>query len=151
MRRVFVRASLFAAVLGVAVRAAAQPIPGSGDWLATPRLGQQPTPRVISPLDVALIRCYRAAIATGKFFQGDVNYVLGQCLRPLNAWTAACEQREGKGAAICLLGPEQAVGEAMQDAWAHRDNLKGWLAELPPLPATGSQQGKGQSGPAGRQ
>jgi hypothetical protein len=79
-------------------------------------------------------------IATGEYFLGDVNYVLAACRQPLEVWTKGCEQREGQGAAICLLGPQQAVGEALRDAWAHRNDLKGWLASLPPLPGDRSGQ-----------
>jgi hypothetical protein len=32
------------------------------------------------------------------------------------------------------LGPQQAAGAALNDAWAHRNDLKAWLASLPPLP-----------------
>ena len=130
----------FVAILLVTAPALAQPIPGSEGWLLVPTPGQSQTPRLMSPLDAALVHCYRAAIATGQFFLGDVNYVLGHCEQPLAAWTAACEQREGQGAAICLLGPQQAVGDALRDAWVHRNDLKGWLASLPPLPKTGSGQ-----------
>jgi hypothetical protein len=135
----------FAAILLVTGAALAQPIPGSDGWLATPTQGPKPAPQPMSPLDTALVRCYRAVIATGQFFLGDVNYVLGRCEQPLAAWTAACEQREGRGAAICLLGPQQAVGAALQDAWAHRNDLQGWLASLPPMPGPGP----GQDGLAG--
>lgn len=128
----------FAAMLLATGSALAQPIPGSEGWLLIPIPEHNQAPRQMSPLDAALVRCYRAAIATGQFFLGDVNYVLGRCEQPLAAWTAACEQREGQGAAICLLGPQQAVGDALRDAWVHRNDLKGWLASLPPLPKTGS-------------
>ena len=87
------------AILLATAPALAQPIPGSKGWLLVPTPGQSQTPRPMSPLDAALVRCYRAAIATGQFFLGDVNYVLGRCEQPLAAWTAACEQREGQGAA----------------------------------------------------
>jgi hypothetical protein len=122
--------------------ASAQPIPGSEGWLLTPMQGHGQGSQKMSDLDVALVRCYRDAIATGEYFLGDVNYVLGQCRRPLALWTAACEQREGQGAAICLLGPQQAVGDALRDAWAHRNDLKGWLSSLPPLPGDRSRQSR---------
>ena len=118
--------------------AAAQPIPGSEGWLLMPAPGLAHTPQQMSRLDVALVRCYRAAIATGQFFLGDVTYVLGRCQQPFAAWVNGCEHREGRGAPICLLGPEQAVGELLRDAWAHRNNLQGWLGSLPPLPAIAS-------------
>ncbi|MBV8120765.1 MAG: hypothetical protein JO081_12610 [Alphaproteobacteria bacterium] len=111
----------------------AQTIPGSKGWLLAPMQGQRP-PQQISKLDAALVRCYRTAIATGQFFLGDANYVLGQCEKPLAAWTNDCEQREGRGAPICLLGPQQAVGNALRDAWNHRNDLQGWLLSQPPLP-----------------
>jgi hypothetical protein len=114
--------------------ALAQPIPGSKGWLLVPMQQGQSPPPPISKLDAALVRCYRTAIATGQFFLGDVNYVLGQCAQQLAAWVSDCEQREGPGAPICLLGPQQAVGSALQDAWNHRNDLQGWLASLPPLP-----------------
>ena len=120
--------------------AVAQSIPGSEGWLVTPMQGQTRVPQKMSRLDVALARCYRAAIATGQFFLGDVTYVLGRCQQPFAAWVNGCERREGRGAPICLLGPEQAVGESLRDAWAHRDNLQGWLASLPPLPEIPSGQ-----------
>jgi hypothetical protein len=122
--------------------APAQPIPGSAGWLLTPMQGHSQTPQKISDLDVALVRCYRDAIATGEYFLGDVNYVLGQCRQPLALWTAACERREGEGAAICLLGPQQAVGDALRDAWAHRNDLKSWLSSLPPLPGDEPRQNR---------
>jgi hypothetical protein len=124
-----------AALLLPAVPAMAQPIPGSEGWLVDPVApGRHPqqSPR-IGKLDVAFVLCYRKAIATGQFFLGDVTYVLGRCERPFRAWVNACEQREGRGAPICLLGPEKAVGDALRDAWAHRDDLNRWLASLPPL------------------
>jgi hypothetical protein len=134
-------------LLMLTVPALAQPIPGSEGWLSTPMQGQGKPSQKISDLDVALVRCYRDAIATGEYFLGDVNYVLGLCRRPLALWTAACERREGEGAAICLLGPQQAVGDALRDAWAHRNDLKGWLSSLPPLPGDGSRQNRsGDSG-----
>jgi hypothetical protein len=129
------------ALLMLTVPAPAQQIPGSEGWLLTPQ-GQDKAPQKINDLDVALVRCYRDAIASGEYFLGDVNYVLGQCRGPLALWTAACEQREGKGAAICLLGPQQAVGDAVRDAWAHRNDLKGWLSSLPPLPGNGPRQNR---------
>ena len=145
----------FAVALLITGPALTQPIPGSKGWLATPTQRQKPAAQPMSPLDAALVRCYRAVIATGQYFLDDVNYVLVRCEQPLNAWTAGCEQREGRGAAICLLGPQQAVGEALQDAWAHRNNLKGWLASLPPLPGSGPRQrdlgGIGSSAPRSRQ
>jgi hypothetical protein len=114
--------------------ALAQPIPGSKGWLLPPvPHGQVPAPQT-SKLDAALVRCYRTVIATGQFFLGDVNYVLGQCEKQLAAWVSDCEEREGRGAPICLLGPQQAVGNALHDAWDHRSDLQGWLASLPPLP-----------------
>jgi hypothetical protein len=128
------KALFFVAILLVTAPALAQPIPGSEGWLLIPTPGYSRAPRQMSPLDAALMRCYRAAIATGQFFLGDVNYILGRCQQPLAAWTAACERREGPGAAICLLGPQQAVGDALRDAWVHRNDLQGWLASLPPLP-----------------
>jgi hypothetical protein len=128
------KALYLAAALVVNAPALAQPIPGSEGWLVNPLPGQGQARQQISKFDVALMRCYRAAIATGQFFLGDVNFVLGRCQRPLGAWTNACERREGRGAPICLLGPQQAVGEALRDAWAHRSDLRGWLASLPPLP-----------------
>jgi hypothetical protein len=129
MRALIVAAALFATAPGLA-----QPIAGSAGWLLAPAPGPaQPSPKM-SPLDVALMRCYRSVIATGQFFLGDVNYVLGRCEKPLAAWVADCERREGRGAPICLLGPQQAVGSALRDAWAHRSDLKRWLASLPPLP-----------------
>jgi hypothetical protein len=131
---------LVAAMLLLSVPAPAQPIPGSEGWLLTPMQAHGQAPPQMSDLDVALVRCYRSAIATGAYFLGDVNYVLGQCRGPLAAWTAACEHREGQDAAICLLGPQQAVGEALSDAWAHRNDLKSWLTSLPPLPGAGSRQ-----------
>ncbi len=131
---------LVVALLTLTVPALAQPIPGSEGWLLMPTQRQRKAPQQMSTLDVELMRCYRTTIATGRFFLGDVNYVLGRCGRPLAAWVAACEHREGQGAAICLLGPQQSVGEALRDAWAHRSDLKGWLASLPPLPATGPGQ-----------
>ena len=131
---------LLVAVLLANATARAQPIPGSEGWLLTPAPGQTHAPQKVSALDAALIRCYRSAIATGQFFIGDVTYVLGACRGPFDAWVKDCEQREGRGAAICLLGPEQAVGKSLRDAWAHRDNLRGWLASLPPLP--GAAQGQ---------
>jgi hypothetical protein len=131
-------AMILAAMLLLRGPASAQPIPGSEGWLLTPMKDHKQAPPKMSNLDVALVRCYRAAIATGEFFLGDVNYVLGRCRQPLALWTAACEQREGQGAAICLLGPQQAVGEALHDAWAHRDNLKAWLGSQPPLPTDGT-------------
>lgn len=133
---------LFVAALLLSIRAAAQPIPGSEGWLLMPGQSQTQTPQKITSLDVALVRCYRSAIATGAYFLGDVNYVLGQCRGPLASWTAACEQREGQGAAICLLGPQRAVGDALHDAWAHRNDLKGWLASLPPLPVSPKSAGR---------
>ena len=130
------------ALLMLTVPAPAQQIPGSEGWLLTPMQGQDKAPQKISDSDVALVRCYRDAIATGEYFLGDVNYVLGQCRGPLALWTKACEQREGEGAAICLLGPQQAVGDALRDAWAHRDDLKGWLSSLPPLPGDRPRQNR---------
>lgn len=118
--------------------AMAQPIPGSAGWLLSPKTGRNPVPPQPSAADAALVRCYRTAIATGQFFLGDANYVLAQCERPLTAWVHACEARNGPGAAICLLGPQQAVGNALRDAWAHHDNLKGWLAAQPPSADTAS-------------
>jgi len=126
------------AVIALIAPAMAQPIPGSEGWLLSPLQSEKQATQKISRLDVALVACYRAAIATGQFFLGDVNYVLGRCQRPLAAWVAACEQREGRDAAICLLGPQQAVGDALRDAWVHRRDLKGWLTSLPPLPDVGS-------------
>ncbi len=124
-----------AMVLAIAP-ARAQPIPGSEGWLQTPMPGRAAAPPEMTQLDIDLMRCYRSAIATGQFFLGDVSFVLGRCQKQFAAWVAACEHREGQGAPICLLGPEQAVGEALRDAWAHRDNLSGWLASLPPLQKT---------------
>lgn len=141
MKRLFLSLVLLP-MLTAPAPAPAQPIPGSAGWLLTPMQGQGKAPRKMSDLDVALVRCYRAAIATGEYFLGDANYVLGQCRQPLAAWTAACEHREGQGAAICLLGPQQAVGDALRDAWAHRNDLKSWLASLPPLPGDGSRQNR---------
>jgi hypothetical protein len=131
---------LFTAALLLTVPALAQPIPGSPGWLLTPMQGQGRGPQKMSRLDIALVRCYRTAIATGQYFLGDVNYVLGRCEQPLAAWVNDCEHREGRGAPICLLGPQQAVGDALRDAWAHRDDLQRWLASLPPLPKIGSGQ-----------
>jgi hypothetical protein len=116
--------------------AVAQPISGSAGWLLSPTPGQNSASPQTSELDAALVRCYRRVIATGQFFLGDANYVLAQCERPLAAWVKGCETREGRGAAICLLGPQQAVGKALRDAWAHHDNLKGWLASQPPTTNT---------------
>lgn len=129
------KSSLLVAAMVLSIPpAAAQPIPGSQGWLQNPTPGEAAAPPKMTPLDVDLVRCYRTAIATGQFFLGDVSFVLGRCQKPFAAWVSACEQREGQGAAICLLGPEQAVGDALRDAWAHRNNLSGWLASLPPLP-----------------
>jgi hypothetical protein len=114
-------------------RAMTQPIPGGTGWLLSPTAGPNPPPPP-SAADAALVRCYRHTIAAGQSFLGDANYVLAQCERPLAAWVRECEARNGPGAAICLLGPQQAVGNALRDAWAHHDNLKGWLAAQPPLP-----------------
>ena len=124
------------ATLLAGAAATAQPIPGGAGWLLSPTPGRNSAPTQPSELDAALVRCYRRVIATGQFFLGDANYVLAQCERPLAAWVKGCEEREGRGAAICLLGPQQAVGSALRDAWAHHDNLKGWLASQPPLPNT---------------
>jgi hypothetical protein len=124
------------AVLLPSVAVLAQPISGSPGWLLSPTPGHSAAAPQISETDTALVRCYRRAIATGQYFLGDANYVLAQCERPLAAWVRSCERREGRGAAICLLGPQQAVGAALRDAWAHHDNLKGWLAAQPPLPDT---------------
>ena len=126
-----------ALLLLLAAPAMAQPIPGSAGWLLSPTPGPGPAPPEVSAANAALVRCYRKAIATGQFFLGDANYVLAQCERPLAAWIHECEARNGPGAAICLLGPQQAVGNALRDAWAHHDDLKGWLAAQPPLPDTG--------------
>jgi hypothetical protein len=114
--------------------ALAQPIPGSPGWLLLPTPGQSPVPPQIGETDAALVRCYRQAIATGQYFLGDANYVLAQCERPLAVWVRSCERREGPDAAICLLGPQQAVGAALRDAWAHHNDLTGWLAAQPALP-----------------
>jgi len=138
---------LLAAVLLLTAPALAQAIPGSEGWLVSPEPGQNQPKQKISELDVALTACHRAVIATGQFFLGDVNYVLGRCQQPLAAWVADCERREGQGAPICLLGPQQAVGDALRDAWVHRQDLKGWLASLPPLPNVGPD--RTQSGPDG--
>ncbi len=124
----------------LAAPALSQPIPGGEGWRLTPRPGQGAAPPKVSQLDIDLIRCYRRAIATGQFFLGDVSFVLARCQQPYAAWVAGCENREGKGAAICWLGPEQAVGDALRDAWAHRDNLAGWLASLPSLPKAANGQ-----------
>jgi hypothetical protein len=121
-------------VLLLAAPTMAQAIPGSAGWLLSPTPGHSAASPAISETDATLIRCYRKAIATGQYFLGDANYVLAQCERPLAAWVAECEARNGRSAAICLLGPQQAVGNALHDAWAHHDNLKGWLAAQPPLP-----------------
>ena len=129
---------VLAMALSPSVPALPQPILGSEGWLLTPMRGQKVPP--MSPAEIALVRCYRMVIATGGYFLGDVNYVLAACRQPLEVWTAGCEQREGQGAAICLLGPQQAAGEALRDAWAHRNDLKGWLASLPPLPGDRSGQ-----------
>jgi hypothetical protein len=123
-------------VLLLAAPAMAQPIPGSTGWLLSPTPGRSPAPPEVSAADAALVRCYRKTIAAGQSFLGDANYVLAQCERPLAAWVHECEARNGPGAAICLLGPQQAVGSALRDAWAHHDNLKGWLAAQPPSPDT---------------
>jgi hypothetical protein len=126
---------VFAVGLPTAPAMAQQPIPGSEGWLQTPTSQTQThAPQKISRLDVALTRCFREAIATGQFFLGDVTYVLGRCRQQFDAWVAECERREGRGAAICLLGPEQAAGELLRDASAHRTDLQGWLRSLPPLP-----------------
>ena len=125
-----------AAIMLSVAPADAQPIPGSEGWLKTPVPGRAAAPPRMTELDIDLVRCYRNAIATGQFFLGDVSFVLARCQKPFAAWVTACEQREGQGAPICLLGPEQAVGDSLRDAWAHRDNLSGWLASLPPLPKT---------------
>ena len=127
----------------VAGPALAQPIPGSKGWLLVPMQGQARPPQM-SKLDATLVRCYRTAIATGQFFLGDVNYVLAQCEKPLAAWVNDCEEREGRGAPICLLGPQQAVGSALHDAWDHRNDLQGWLASLPPLPEEGASPNSGR-------
>lgn len=129
---------ILAAVLLPVIPTLAQSIPGSAGWLLVPMQGQARAPQRPSKLDIALIRCYRTAIATGQFFLGDVNYVLARCEQPLAAWVNDCERREGRGAPICLLGPQQAVGDALRDAWAHRNDLKSWLASLPPLPDVAS-------------
>jgi hypothetical protein len=123
--------------------ASAQPIPGSNGWLLAPMQGQI-RPAQISKLDTALVRCYRTAIATGQFFLGDANYVLGRCEKPLAAWTKDCEQREGRGAPICLLGPQQAVGNALSAAWNHRNDLQGWLKSQPPLPEDAAHPNSGR-------
>jgi hypothetical protein len=129
---------VFAAVLLLTTPAVAQqPIPGSEGWLLTPApQGQAQAPQKIGKLDLALIRCFREAIATGQFFLGDVTYVLGRCQQPFTAWVNGCERREGRGAPICLLGPEEAAGELLRDASAHKSDLQGWLKSLPPLPDT---------------
>ncbi len=114
-----------AAIMLSVAPAKAQPIPGSEGWLKTPLPGRTAAPPRMTALDIDLVRCYRNAIATGQFFLGDVSFVLARCQRPFAAWVTACEQREGQGAPICLLGPEQAVGDSLRDAWAHRDNLFG--------------------------
>ncbi len=135
MRRLTTTLLVFAAVSQPTARPLAQPIPGGEGWLLTPAPPGQPRPpQRVGRLDIALTDCYRKAIATGQFFLGDVTYVLGRCEQPYQAWLKGCERREGRGAPICLLGPEQAVGDALRDAWAHRNNLQGWLASLPPLP-----------------
>ena len=129
---------LAAGALPTARAAAQQPIPGSEGWLLTPHppqgQSQTQTAEKISRLDLALTRCFREAIATGQFFLGDVTYVLGRCRQPFDAWVNECERREGRGAAICLLGPEEAAGELLRDASAHHNDLHGWLKSLPPLP-----------------
>jgi|GEM_PF-1641996 hypothetical protein len=133
-RRAGVISILALAVALPVTPARTQPVPGGRGWLAAPGSEHGAAAPQMSALDVALVRCLRKAIATGQFFLGDVNYVLAQCAQPLSAWVADCERREGKGAAICLLGPQQAAGAALNDAWAHRNDLKAWLASLPPLP-----------------
>jgi hypothetical protein len=123
-----------------AAAALAQTIPGSPGWLLSPTPGRSQAAPQISETDSALVRCYRRVIATGQYFLGDANYVLAQCERPLAAWVGSCQRREGHDAAICLLGPQQAVGIALRDAWAHHNDLKGWLAAQPPLPDAAPDQ-----------